>query len=1153
MSDRYGSIAINAAPPDSPSKKQDKPARKRPAPSTSKKRKRKRKKISNRPLIFALLAFFLIASYFLTGIYLAPLAIKKYLPQYIHNKSGLTLTIENVQLNPVNFQLTLDQLTAALPKSSASDPLLRIQSLFIDLDLTSLVRNTFACDRLTIKNLQLNLIRYKDNQYNLPALSRLSDTRNQSETIPFTKLPFLFALNNIDINESRIRFEDQVTNKTHVIEELQLALPTLSNFSFQSKNYIQPHFSAIINGSPIRLSGKAVQLTDNQGFQTKLSCSIQSLDLAPYFSYLPPAFPLTMSKGQADTTLQISFAPNKQQGDRLSIDIKMDAVDIEMSGKNNELQLTIPAMKLDAVVTPMGKQFHIKNVITKQTHLRGSKEQISTALQKLFFPLQKQDDSSPVITIDRFLTDQGQLTLSNTANKNKTTTSEWNGLQISIKDFYPAKASGTIHISGEHTGDKGAFSWQGMFVESGKIQGKLLLNEFPAATLFQQLLPESKEKVQGTATCSGDLSFYSRKQNSPAYTLNSAILQFHDLKLTRDKNTWLEADSVRLTRLSRSIDHYNIGNISLKGATLTLNSSGLPPFFDHLFTEQKPPPIKGIDFTGNLNIRSDTNQQPPLTISDIRFQTNRLEQTSTTENFTFSGHFVADGIIKAKGILNLNPAQLQANLTFSDVDAKILSPFFSKWPLLLHSKATLHGKGIYRFPDPTFQGNLRLTDALLQSTPDTPLMTWKTAEFNNISCRFAPFSLQAEALLLATPQFQWQRNAMSPFQHIQKGLHFLFQNISGKETLLPIEIKKINFKNASVSIFDKRVSPAWTATINTLEGRINNLNTIGNGLTSFTMTGILADSPFDFSGAVALFGTEPEARARMKIQGFPLKEFRKQLESSPVNPDFATLDLQLNMTENLSQFSSRNKLLIKNLRAAPAHSDTALALAFLTDANNTFPLNIQIDDSSQSLLKESLTSFQTTVIKASYAPFLLDRRFKDLQDKDLVSFQPGSNKIDKTGREALTRYAKLLKEHPGLGLLITGMADGKTDREVLQKVEEELEQQRVDTINNLGLAEYRKKQQALLTVQPGDILTEEDISKEDLAGYTPLLPNPVHISDNRLLELAKERSLLVYDFCLHSLGIAPQRLTIADKTIIADRTPANGARINIKTIAKEIH
>lgn len=1138
MSDHYGSITINAAPPVLPTQKQDKP-------STSS---------SKRPFIFALLAFLLIASYFLTTIYLVPRAIQKYLPQYIHDKTGLTLVIKRVQLNPLNFQLNLEQLTADIPDSVTPEPLLQIRHLFIDLDFTSLVRNTFACDKLTVDELQLNLIRYKDKQYNFPVLSHFSETRNQGEIMNFAKLPFLFSLNNISINKSRILFEDQLTDKTHIVEKLQLAIPTLSNFSFQSKNYIQPHFSAVINGSPIQLSGEAVRLSDDQGFQTKLSCSIQSLDLVPYFSYLPSTFPLRLSKGRADTTLQLSFSPNKLQGDRLSIDIKMDAIDIEMNGKDTHLQLFVPFLKLDAIIEPLGKKFHIKDVITKKTQLRGTQKQVSTALQKIFLPLQDQAINLPVLTIDRFLADQGQLTLLEAiGSKNKQPdTPEWSDLQISIKDFHSAKGSGSIHISGEHGREKGAFSWQGNFSDASTIQGKLLLNEFPAATLFQRVLSDAKETIQGTATFSGDLAFHPSKENVFSYTLASAILQFNDLKISEKKNIWLDANSVRLTRLSRSADHFNLGDIFIKGASLNLNSSELPPLLTNLFTAQKHPSTQGIDFEGVLSVASDNSQEKPLTISDVRFQANRLEKTSTTENFAFSGRFADDGIIKAKGIFNLDPTQIQANLAFTKVNTKIFSPFFSKWPLSRNSEALLHGKGIYRFPNPSFQGDLRFTDSLLQNRAKTPLITWESAELNKVSCRFAPFSLHAESMFLAAPRFQWQRSTLSPFQQLRQGLHSLLKSGAENEGLFPVEIKKINLRNASIDIVDKRLSPAWRTTVTAIEGNISPLDTTGDTLSSFTMKGMLGDSPFALSGNAPFFSTKLEAHAKLNLSHFPLTAFSKQLETSPFYSNKATLDLTLNMTENVTQFSSKNEIQIKNLRAASANSDTALTLALLADTDDRFSLNIPIATGSQSLFNETITNFQTTVIRASYAPLLLDRRFKDLQDQPLISCTPGSNTIAPAGQETLKRYAELLNAHPGLMLQLTGMADGKLDRTVLQKIQEELEEQRVETINNQELAKYRQKQQALKTVASGTTIKEEDIAKEDLPGYTPLLPNPVHIQDKTLVELALERGQLAAEFCIRNLGIAPQRIHVTNKGVIASEPPSNGVHITIKTLVRNI-
>lgn len=1140
MSDHYGSIAINASPPVSPPP---------PPPQPAPKRQRhlpKRKGKKNKALIFSLLALLFMASYLLAGIYLLPLVIQKYLPRYLEDSTGLQLTIQQVRLNPLNFQLRLKELRAVVPNSSATEPLLQIKSLFIDLDLTSLIRNTFACDKLSIEGLQLNLIRYKDRSYNLPALSQLSNPEIQGEIINFARLPFLFSVNNIDIKKSRILFNDQLTNENHVIDALQLAIPTLSNFSFQSKNYIQPHFSAIINGSPIQLSGEAVQLDKQQGFLTKLSCTIQSLDLAPYFSYFPESFPLTMSQGRANTTLQIRFSPTERQGSRLSIDIKMDATAIEMKGKDSDMAISIPVLKLDAVVTPLGKGFHIKDIISKNTRLRGSSEQVQKAFQRLFFPAPTASNKGLVITIDRFLTDQGQLTLFDTSGKTKEV--DWQDLQISLKDFNSARATGTLQISGERSRAKGSFSWQGTYTESGAIKGKLLLNEFPAAALFQTILPKAEERVQGIATFSGDLTLAATRENRLGYALSGAILQFHDLQLSQGQQTWLTAGSVRLTRLSWSKDHFNLGNIFLKGATLTLNTLGMPSLFDDLFTAQNHPLIKGIDFDGTLNIRSADRQEGPLKISEVRFQTNRLDQASTTENFAFSGHLSSDGIIKAKGIFNLAPAKIQANLAFSNVDLKILSPFFAHWPLLQQSRTRLHGKGIYRFPDASFQGDLRLTESLLQTKPQTTIITWDSAELSNVSCRFAPFSLQAESLLLAAPQVLWLRNHLSPFQHIQKGLRSLLEDRSQQESLFPIEIKKIRFRDATLRIIDGRLKPRWSTTVSGLGGRINNLNTTGNALSSFTMSGMLGDTPLAFSGAATLFGTDLDARARMKILNLPLKIFRKQLQEIPITLEGATADIYLNMTENLSQFNSKSEIRLKGLQARSSKSDTALALAFLQDPEETFSMHVKSTDGAQSLLQDGYTSFQTTVIKASYAPFLLDRNFKDLQDKDLINFAPGSNELAPDAQATLARYAELLKSHPGLELIITGVADDIGDRDVLRKERQQIEQQRVDGINEAGLAKYSSRKQALSAIPQSATLKEEDINTEDLIGYSALVPRTIRIGEADLLKLAQERALLVYDFCIRGLGITSEQVHMQATSVIVSRSAPRGIRIKIQAI-----
>ncbi len=1144
MSDHFGTIPINVAKPSSPPPGEpDKTIHHKPTPPAKQGRRKK--------LFFFLLPVLLLISYFLTGFYLAPLLIREYLPKYINNSTGLELTIDTIRVNPLNFQLTLTGIRADLPNSAAAQPLLQNKFLFIDLDLISLLRRSFVCDKLTIQGLALSLIRREDNSYNVPALSLLSSDQNQGEIIHFAKLPFFFSLNNIDISDSRILFDDRITGSSHTVTDLQLAIPTLSNFSFQSANYIQPHFSAIVNGSKIQLSGEAVQLADNQGFQTRLSCSILDLDLVPYFSYLPAAFPMTLSQGVADTRLEISFSPDSKQESQLSIDIRMTATDLKMKEKYNDLQIDIPSLELEAVLVPIGRRLHIKSISTREMALTGSRKTAADSLNKFLTLSQKSSATQGELTIDQLLADQCRVTLYGKKEGSRSTSS-WNSLQLSIKDFSTTHPSGSIRLSAQQTEGGGDFSWQGQFTESGTLQGKLQLNTFPAADLFH--LPGSVpgDSVQGTARLLGDLSFSTLKQKSVRHSLDNAMLQINNLKLTHGEAPWLEAGSLRLTRLSQVDDHYNIGNIFLKNTTLNLTIRELPPLLSHLFTDKQRPQIKGLDFSGEILIRADQNQKSPLHLLDVHWLVSNLDQTDATGNLIFDARLPSEGSINATGTIHPDPAEIQAETTFSGVDFSLLSSFFPQWPLLTGSRATLQGEGTFHFPDSSFLGSLKLTDTLLQNNAESPLISWDLAEFTRLECNFSPFSLKAENLSLNAPYLHWQHSSVPPLQQFQKAAHTLFTDRSGKETLFPVTIKKISFQNGTMTILDQRLSPPWQTTVNSVKGRINNLDTRDDGLSSFTLTGTMEDSPLSLAGTAALFRSPPDARIRLKLSGFPLASFQKQLAATPIDPGSATFYLQMDMVQEHSHLSGSSEMIIKDLTPATAASDTALALALLKNTEGSFPLTVSMDDSSQSLFHKALNSFQTRLIKASYAPLLLVPDFADLQDNTLIIFHPGTSTLSAAGREILIRYAELLSRHPELGLVVTGMTDGQADREVLQTALEEKEQQRIDEVNTKREVEYRKKQQHPPTTEAGNTLQEETIAAEELTEYAALPPQPVHVRDEELLDLARERSLIVYDFCTHSLTLAPLRISLAERGEIGSSSPANGVRIDINTISGNV-
>ena len=631
MSDRYGSISINE---ETGLGREEKPAVRRPV---TPKRKQKKK---SRTFLWAILAAMLISFYFLTATYFAPLALQKYLPSYLANSTGLIFSMGDVKLNPFNFQLTINDIKADLPDSHAKQPLLEIPFLFIDMDLTSLLRNSFVCHTLTVKKLALNITRFKDKHYNLPVLTRLTEEKNQEQIIDFTNLPFLFSFNNIDISDSRIILIDQVRGNTHTVEQLHLAIPTLSNFSFQLEDYILPHFSARINGSFIQLDGKKVPLDDGKNVQTKLYCSIKRLQLSSYLSYLPDDFPLAISKGVADLNLELGFSPNEKESERISIDIKMTGSDILMHTKKGNNKISLPVVKMDATLTPTNKLLRIKTIVAKKPQLITSQKELPRGLAN-FLAVGSQPSKRLGLSIDMLLLDEARLVFTDRKD------SIWNALQLSINDFDRRQSTGSFHLSGEQAVGPGSFSWQGKLTAAGKLKGKVLLNEFPAETILAQLYTGTDSKVSGSSEFTGTLSLSIIDKTSSTYSLNDATLQFHDLRLTEKGTTWLKAESVRFTRLRRQHTRFSLGNIFLKNGALKLTHNEYPPAFNQLFDTKTRPEIGGIDFSGTLTLGPRKEQKQLLRFSEVKFQANSLSQKKNAENFIFTAKLGEEAFIRS--------------------------------------------------------------------------------------------------------------------------------------------------------------------------------------------------------------------------------------------------------------------------------------------------------------------------------------------------------------------------------------------------------------------------------------------------------------------------------------------------------------------------
>jgi len=1128
---------------------------------------------------------FLITAYAAGGFFLAPSWLTRYLSESLQQTADMGLTAGEARFNPFTLRLQLLDIvsTDSAQTPAPTDTLLQIDHLLIDLNLIALLRNGLASNRLEIQGLTLTLIRYPDKSYNLPALASADNSRGKEDPLSLSRPPLLFSVNNISIRNSRMLFDDRVAGKKHSVEQLKLDLPSLSNFSFVAREYIRPHFSAVINGSPVELSGEAAMPGKGgaNGLKTNLSCNVQDLDLPLYFSYLPSSVPLVLSQGKGNGRLQISFIPKDQQGGLLTIGFALTTTGVELANREQTLSMTAPTLAIEGSLQPLDGALRIQNLHALQPQFSADKANFSRDMAQLFSSptaspeTPGQQQPRPHLEIDSLTVEDGTLRIIN-SKKESPDQPPWNSIQLTVKNFRlapePAGDKGTFALSTKQEKTQASIDWQGSFNNRGIPGGALLLNNIEARTLLAVIDPSLAADTSGSANLSGHFSFDPTVPNSGMTTLIDATTEILDLILLDQKKPWLSARKVATKDTKFKEDKLDLGTITLEEGTLTLQQNKLPHVLQGFRDDRKRIQIQGLGFSGKATLNPQQDKAKVLQIDELQIKAGKLMAgTDSQNNFDLTARINQTGRLKGQGLTTLAPLQARLSLVFSAISSEQVAPWLPEAPLFQYSRAIVHGQGTYRYPEASFTGDLQLDSALIRGNEKGSGLAASKAEIKNIAIKTNPLGISIQELVLDTPNLSWLQDSASPDPLTQIGA-FLQGLVAsspdkGKQpkddgrSSSPV-IRKIRFDNGTISYTDQRLNPPWSAEISQLNGQINTVPEKSAAGSSFDLAGQISSVPFTLSGSADLLTSEGDFTSDLVLKGFPLQLLSEQI--SPLldlNPDSASLDLTVKHNRQAGEEQGEANLLFTGLRPGSVQADTALPLALIADSRDQIQLLIPLPaDSVQPLFTQTVAILQTMRAKAAVAPFLLaGAEFADLRNNQFISFPAGLSELDEIGnsdaRKNLQQFAALLAARPHLGLILTGVADPIHDRAVIQQALEEQESKRVALKNKQRLEEWLKEQkikkqaqQAQQTAAPQGKITERDIPPQDTPPVA-LSPDPITVSDTTLLDLARERALHIYDFYAALPGIASRRISIQEQSKVSETgTPGNQVLIELQYV-----
>ena len=1160
MSDHFGKISIQQ--PVSPQPSPPRRPLKKTRPATPRKQKREKVRSKGKFLVWFLVFVLFFTLYSVAGFVGVPYYITTILPATIYEKTGFDFQAGTVKFNPLTFVFSSENLEV-LPADRTHHDLLKIKNIKGKLTPFPLLRNDLVIDSLSIEKLEAHITREIDGSYIFSSLFNSSYSNSTAEMMDFSDLPFQFSLNNIAFSDSKIIFSDLPSKKTHNIADIQLALPTFSNFPFQAGNYIQPHFSATIDGSPVELTGKAsVGEGGSKKHTTDLSCDIHSLNLPLYFSYLPFNLPFNFVEGRSDGKIGLTFNPNGKKGKKLAITFDLKINDTAISTHNGSIKIAAPATNIVGTLHPVSKYIHLTTVSLRDPVFSSYGKNLGDNLRNFFDTGSKsaspkiQPKAPPTIDIDLIIVDGGTLQLFNGSGSNKPHTA-WHAIQLSLKNYTSAASAqkgqkfGTFRLTGDQAGASSTFSWQGQLTGPKVLDGSLSINNIQTSTLFKTFDLEPFITSKGLADLKGEFRFSLAGENpsSTVYRLTNTAISIQNFTLVDQKKSILSTPILTLSGFSTSDGQTDFGTISIDNGTLVLTRGQLPNAFS-LFSDERYQ-IQNINFKGKATLLAGRKNGSKLYFQDVTLKAETLNLAEKTKNnISIIAKAENGGMLDAVGNMSLTPFQGTLKTDFKRLQSSSVFSWFSNAPFLTNMKGFIGGKGTVTLPKIGFVGQLTL-DQTSVTEKEKPVISWKTGILHDVNLSTNPFHLGIVTAELDSPKFSWEitTNDNSPLENLTHFMqqHFLLSN-EGKQTknnitISSLDVQEIILENGQIEVKEQRMSPAWEGVITHLTGKITDFHSAKSSANSqFQLSGKLDDSPFTVEGQSNFFSNKKNGSFSFSLTDFPIANFHEQL--SPlldIDTSKGTFSVKKNSQWEDNHLSSSGTVTLTGLVPEGPTSESTLPLALLTNQESTFDLNfsltLQEPTSKSTLFDEMIARFHKLIVKSSVSPLLLAAgSFTDLIDSEFVEFKPGEPVMSKNGTETVARYSDLLAANPNIGFSITGYYDHDIDTKAMKLLLETAESERVTAENKRRLKEWQAERKAYTKAfeqkreQPltEGTIAEQDIPTKVLQEFIPVQPQRIDVNKTMLEDLADKRVGIVYLYFTDQLTIEPERVTIVD-------------------------
>jgi uncharacterized protein involved in outer membrane biogenesis len=981
------------------------------------------------------------------GFFAVPPLLKSVLLTKLGEALHRDVTIESISINPYTLTATLSGVSVReRAEGKTGEELIGFDSLRVNAELASIAVAGIVVKEIELVGPRVRLVRLADNRYNI------SDLIDEQMAKPPSNDPLpRFSVSNIQIRGGKVEFDDRPEGVTHAVTDIALQIPFLSTLSYYSDTYVEPHFSASINGAPLQLTGKSRPFGDSQ--ESELVLNLDNLQIGRYLGYSPVDLPIKVLSGAVDGDLRLRFVQTKQQPSTLSLAGKVEVKELKVEESNGlpllgMKRLEVVLREVDLLKLGVGVESVL--VESPEVDVRVSKQGVMNWLELVpasaeNAPAQKAAKASPsLLTVASIAVKDGVVNI-----QDQSTSAEQKGsirnLQVDASN-YDSSGARPLEFSVGWRVDAG----ERLAVEQVKLSdGKLDLAKHSVSIGEYAIQGVRAKFVRGK---DGSIQWF----KSPALRIAQAA--------SKDKS---EPWQVTVARVRMQDQQYQFEDRKFSPAamqTLELTSLDAENISTLPDSEAKLSANLRINKKGTLAVEGKL--KPMLPQGELNLDVREIELLPFQPYFSeFLNITVTRGQVAAKGAISLAKAKegvsagYKGDLTlgnFHSVD-KANSADFLKWKSFYFG-----GIDVQTAPLSVAVGEVALSDfyARVIVSPEGKLNLMQVVKGDD--------SAKPEKPAEGVPSTDAPAAAEPAVSAVSAGEGKAVAPVADKpaKEVIPIKIGKVTLQGGNINFSDNFIKPNYSANLTKIGGRITGLSSAAGSIADMELRGSYDNlAPLKISAKLNPFAAKSYLDLDAEVKGIELTGFSTYSgKYAGYAIERGKLSLFLKYKIDNNQLSADNRVFLDQLTfgdevdsPGATRLPVRLAVSLLQNRKGEIDINLPIsgslDDPQFSVGGIVVQVILNVFTKAITSPFaLIGSLFGGGEELSYVEFDYGYSTISAKMKERLQTVAKVLDDRPAIRIEIAGRIDPDRDREGLKQalMERRVKAQRLEELVKAG-------------------------------------------------------------------------------------------------------